>query len=91
MSETLFLFDTPLSVTDGPSYVPRACGREMEDGLWEGWVEFLPDDGSPMLRSPRETVQPNRGAAVYWATGLTPVYLEGALARTLRHAETAIL
>jgi hypothetical protein len=83
MPEVLFLFDTPLVVTDGPSYVPRACGREMEGGLWEGWIEFLPDDGSPVLRSRRETVQPNREAAVYWATGLTPVYLEGALARTL--------
>jgi hypothetical protein len=55
----------------------------MEDGLWEGWIEFLPGDGSPVLRSRRETVQPNREAAVYWATGLSQVYLEGALARTL--------
>lgn len=55
----------------------------MEDGLWEGWIEFLPDDGSPVLRSRRETVQSNRETAIYWATGLSPVYLEGALARTL--------
>jgi hypothetical protein len=83
MAEVLFQFDMPLTVTDGPSYLPRACGREAEDGLWEGWIEFLPDDGSAVLRSRRETQQPNREDLLYWATGLTPVYLEGALERTL--------
>ena len=34
-----------------------------------------------MLRSARETTQPNRADALYWATGLTAVYLEGALDR----------
>jgi len=83
MAEVLFQFDTPLPVTDGPSYLPRACGREAENDLWEGWIEFLPDDGSAVLRSRRETLQPNREALLYWATGLTPVYLEGALVRTV--------
>jgi len=83
MAEVLFQFDTPLLLTDGPTYLPSACGREAEDGRWEGWLEFLPDDGSAVLRSRRETQQPNREALLYWATGLTPVYLEGALARTL--------
>ena len=31
----------------------------------------------------RETTQPNLTDLTYWATGLTPVYLDGALARTL--------
>ena len=35
------------------------------------------------VRSGRETTQPNRQDTVYWATGLTPVYLEGALDRAL--------
>src|SRR5438034_8917388 len=34
-------------------------------------------------RSRRETTQPNRDDLVYWATGLTPVYLKAALTRTL--------
>jgi hypothetical protein len=83
MAEVLFQFDTPVRGADGPSYLPRACGRETEDKLWEGWIEFLPDDGSAVLGSRRETLQPNREALLYWSTGLTPVYLEGALARTL--------
>ena len=54
---------------------------EMPDGLWHGWIEFIPlGDGEP-IRSPRETTQPNRTDAVYWASGLSRVYLEGALRR----------
>ncbi|MGH9145937.1 MAG: hypothetical protein ACRD1Q_04460 [Vicinamibacterales bacterium] len=56
----------------------------MASGLWQGWIEFLPDDPSALpVRSPRETTQPNRTDTLYWATGLTPVYLEGALKRAL--------
>ena len=36
------------------------------------------------MRSSRETTQPNQADTEYWATGLTPVYLEGALRRTLQ-------
>jgi hypothetical protein len=46
-------------------------------------VEFVPVDGGPPIRSPRETTQPNRVDTEYWATGLTTVYLEGALQRAL--------
>ena len=55
----------------------------MPGGLWEGWVEFLPVGGGDPLRSTRATTQPNRQDTVYWATGLTPIYLEGSLRRTL--------
>lgn len=75
--------DSPLALTDGGVYVAQASGREREDGTWEGWLEFVPDDGSAVLRSQRETTQPNLRALEYWAGGLTPVYLRGALERTL--------
>jgi hypothetical protein len=84
MAEVLVQFDTALPAPNGRSYVPRACGRVMEDGSrWEGWIEFVPDAGDPVLRTPRETVQPNRQQLRYWATGLTTTYLEGALERAL--------
>ena len=35
----------------------------------------------PVLRTDQETSQPNRSALEYWADGLEPIYLEGALAR----------
>jgi hypothetical protein len=56
----------------------------MPDGKWQGWIEFVPAGGGEALRSARETTQPNRQDTEYWATGLTPVYLEGALQRTVR-------
>ena len=67
----------------GGIHAARVCGRQRGDGRWEGWVEFLPVDGSPALRTPRETTQPNREDLQYWAGGLTAVYLEGALGRAL--------
>lgn len=42
----------------------------------------MSDDGR-VLRSGRETTQPNLTDLEYWATGVTPVYLEGALERAL--------
>jgi hypothetical protein len=81
MAEVLVTFNDPI-IAEGVTYMARACGREMDDGRWEGWIEFEGDDGS-VVRSGRETTQPNRTDTAYWATGLTPVYLEGALDRAL--------
>jgi hypothetical protein len=83
MAEVLVQFQEPLSGSGNTLYTARVCGRPAPDGGWEGWIEFVSDDGSPILRSRRETRQPDRDALVYWATGLTQIYLEGALARTL--------
>jgi hypothetical protein len=64
------------------TYVVWICGAERPDGTWEGWLEFHPAEiGQPTLRTDQETSQPNRGALEYWAEGLEPIYLEGALAR----------
>jgi hypothetical protein len=73
----------PASVAHGPTtYSTRICGEERVDGTWEGWLEFEPTDSSqPTLVTERETSQPNRSALEYWADGLEPIYLEGALAR----------
>jgi hypothetical protein len=68
---------------EGVSYTVRACGRQREDGVWEGWLEFEPGDGSTVLRTPRETTQPKLTALKYWASGLSAVYLEGAFDRAV--------
>jgi hypothetical protein len=47
-------------------------------------AEFVPVGGGAPLRSPRETTQPNRHDALYWATGLSKAYLEGAYDRALK-------
>lgn len=74
---------------DGRAFMARACGAEMDGTLWQGWIEFVPLDGGPVIRSGRETTQPNRVDTAYWATGLTPVYLEGALDRALNPGRTS--
>ena len=82
MAEVLVEFPE-LIVAEGVRYHARACGAPMTDGTWQGWVEFGPVDGGESIRSGRETTQPNRTDTEYWATGLTTVYLEGALQRAL--------
>jgi hypothetical protein len=44
---------------------------------------FFPIAGGPAIASDRETTQSSFEALRRWAAGLTPVYLEGALARAL--------
>jgi hypothetical protein len=83
MAETLLQFHTPVRGPDGTPYLARACGSVAPGGLWQAWLEFTPTDGGPTLRSGRETTQPNQADAVYWATGLSTVYLEGALQRAI--------
>jgi hypothetical protein len=64
------------------TYTARICGLERADGTWEGWIEFHPTDATqPILSTDQETSQPNRAAPEYWADGLEPIYLEGAIAR----------
>ena len=84
MSEELVRFEGPMVTTDGRAYEAIACGRERENGSWEGWIEFAPLDGSPRIRTERETTQPDYQNLLYWATGLTATYLDGALLRATR-------
>jgi hypothetical protein len=84
MAETLAQYDAPVTDRYGRVYAAKACGRERDDHLWEGWIEFEDQSTGEILRSSRETTQPNRTDLKYWSTGLTPVYLEGALDRILK-------
>ncbi|SRR6266550_3141030 len=81
MAEVLASFSTPVR-DDFGTYHARAVGRFAADKMWEGWVEFLPaGGGGEVLVSAIESRQPEHQHLVYWATGLTHVYLEGALGR----------
>jgi len=83
MAEVLVEYSDVVITSDDRRYVARACGAEVPGGQWQGWLEFIDLDSGDAVRSPRETTQPNRTDTVYWATGLTPIYLEGALSRAL--------
>jgi hypothetical protein len=86
MGEPILEHSVILVDGDGATYRAVTFGEEREDGTWWGWLEFEPRDGGRTLVTGQETSQPNRDALAYWATGLEPVYLEGAL---IRARETA--
>ena len=81
MAEVFASFAAPVNDELG-SYYARAVGRLASDNMWEGWIEFLPADGEgDALITGVETRQPEREHLAYWASGLSEVYLEGALSR----------
>ena len=82
MAEFIHEHSTRVKDENGTEYVVRIYAQERADGTWEGWLEFHPlDKRKPTLRTEQETSQPNRVAVEYWASGLEPIYLEGAFAR----------
>ena len=86
MAEVLVEYtDVVLTVAER-RYKAQACAAPVASGQWHGWLEFIDIDSGDALRSGRETTQPNKADTLYWATGLTAVYLEGALARALHPA-----
>ena len=83
MAEFIHEHTTRLKGEDGMTYIVRIYAQERIDGTWAGWLEFHPtDEGKPVLRTEQETSQPNRMAVEYWASGLEPIYLEGAFTRS---------
>ncbi|HEX6902843.1 MAG TPA: hypothetical protein VF789_24220 [Thermoanaerobaculia bacterium] len=82
MPELIFEHSARVKDDDGAVYAPRTFGERRDDGTWQGWIEFHPLElGKRVLTTGRETSQPNRNALEYWATGLEPIYFEGAFER----------
>jgi hypothetical protein len=69
---------------EGRGYSASVHAGERVDGLWETWLEFQGIGRDVTLRTNRESEQPNRRAVLYWASGLQPSYLDGALLRATR-------
>jgi hypothetical protein len=81
-SELIQRFAGEIRADDGRLYAAEVRGARRAGGTWEGWIEFRPSGGSgPVLRTGRETTQPDRDALAYWASGLEPLYFDGALGR----------
>lgn len=81
MTETIQEYTARFQAEDGTRYAILARGELREDGMWEGWIEFQPLDGGLPRRTGRETTQPSRVTLAYWASGLEPLYFEGAFER----------
>ena len=88
MPELLVKYDEPIKDPLGAWYFAQAVGLQRDDGLWEGWLEFIgPNESARSISSGRETTQPKRTDLEYWAQGLSTVYLQGALDRAASSAE----
>lgn len=70
-----------IQTPSGTTYVARTYAEQQRHGLWIGWLEFTPTSGGPTLRTDFETTQPTLEMVGYWASGLEPVYFEGAFER----------
>ena len=82
MPQLIQQYTEQLTDQNGVTYTIQAFGAPRPDGTWEGWIEFHPlDITHPIFRTERETTQPDKGALEYWASGLEPLYFEGAFAR----------
>ncbi|HEY3566331.1 MAG TPA: hypothetical protein VGP73_00260 [Thermoanaerobaculia bacterium] len=88
MPELIYEHTARVEDDEGTVYVPRTYGQARGDGTWIAWIEFHPEGGEGVfLRTDQETSQPNRAALDYWASGLEPVYFEGAFARAAELSE----
>jgi hypothetical protein len=88
MPELIYEHSARVEDDEGTVYVPRTYGEARGDGTWIGWIEFHPEGGDGVfLRTGQETSQPNRTALDYWASGLEPIYFEGAFSRAAELSE----
>jgi hypothetical protein len=83
MVELIHQYRTLLPLADGRLYAARVYADRQPSGLWEAWFVFFPLETGAALATDRETTQSKREDVVYWATGITPTYLEGALRRAV--------
>jgi hypothetical protein len=80
MSTLVHEYSADVTSPDGKAFVVRAMGDD-EDGHWHGWLEFTPRRAGLSLRTDRETSQVTFEQLEYWASGLSPDYLEMAFQR----------
>jgi hypothetical protein len=82
MAQLIHEHHAHIHTPEGLTYRPRTYAASRPDGMWEGWLEFVPmDPGAPRLRTERDTTQASHAAIETWALGLEGAYLEGAFAR----------
>jgi hypothetical protein len=88
MEQVIHTYVAQILDSAGQRYQVEALADERPGSTWEGRLRFTPLDGDgPVLETGRETTQSNLGDLEYWASGLEPVFLEGALERAWRHVD----
>jgi hypothetical protein len=79
----IHVYTSSVRSADGRSWVAEAWADRLPRGGWKGWIAFLPNDGGEPVWTDAETTQARLDWIHYWAAGIQPLYLEGALARAL--------
>ncbi len=84
MAEIVYERMLALADRQGTPYDLAVVYAERQGVTWAGWIEFVSVDGDRVVRTDRETTQSSLQGVTYWATGLEPLYFEGALDRAAR-------
>lgn len=74
---------------EGRDYIVRAIGLQRDANSWIGFFRFVDKVSGQSYDTPPETTQPNREALLYWASGIEPVYFDGAWERARAAAATS--
>lgn len=83
MERLLQEFEAPIRDAAGLLYRVFVYGRSRPGDTWQGWLVFERATDGRRFATDIETTQPNAEAVLYWATGLTDAYFDGALARAM--------
>ena len=91
MDRLLQQFEHQVADAAGTVFNIYLYGRSRPHDTWQGWLVFERIPDGQRFSTDVETTQSNAEGILYWATGLTDAYFEGALQRALRPAlsETA--
>ena len=81
MERLLQEFERPIADSDGVLHRVFLYGRSRPADTWQGWLVFERTTDGRRFATDVETTQSNAEAVLYWATGLTDAYFDGALDR----------
>jgi hypothetical protein len=83
MERLLQEFEQPVRDAAGTLYKVYLYGRSRPGDTWQGWLVFERLSDGTRFPTGVETTQSSAEAILYWATGLTDAYFDGAFARAV--------
>jgi hypothetical protein len=81
MEQLLQEFEQPVRDRSGERYKVLLYGRSRPGDTWQGWLVFERLGDGERFATGVETTQSDAGGILYWASGLTDAYFDGAFAR----------
>jgi hypothetical protein len=81
MERLLQTFDAPFTDRNGDVYVVELYGNSRPGDTWQGLLRFVRRGDGVRVTTGPETTQPSAEALLYWASGLSATYFEGAFDR----------